>query len=130
MMNSQFLESTAGDRLLESKAHKELIYSYEARLQHVSEFVTSMNPKLKQTFLPLLDPTVPSRAETSNEVTAIVVSGETIPGAHSINASRKQRGLPPLLIVVVPVLEAMAGGRDKLSSTALRAKDAENIKSA
>jgi len=52
------------------------------------------------------------------------VSEETLKGAHVINAGRKRRGLPELTVVVVPVLQTMADGDDKLSSTALRAKEA------
>lgn len=111
-------------KLLESKAYKELLQSYDDRRAAVSRFIMSMSGQLEQRFLQLSDPAEPTQAETSDEVEAIVVSAETIKGAHTINQGRRKRGFPLLTIVVVPVVGAMSSG-EKLSSTTLRAADAE-----
>jgi phosphopantetheine adenylyltransferase len=66
----------------------------------------------------------PPPAATDPGFEAIVVSEETIPGAEAINATRAQLGFQPLVIVVVGLI-APQPGAEKLSSTELRALDAE-----
>lgn len=57
---------------------------------------------------------------------ALVVSQETVQGADSINKDREGRGFKPLTIVVVNTVGSASKelGGVKLSSTALRARDA------
>ena len=58
---------------------------------------------------------------------ALVVSQETKAGGEAINWDRQQQGFKELALVVVNLvgLGSKALGGQKLSSTALRAKDAE-----
>lgn len=60
---------------------------------------------------------------------ALVVSQETVSGAEAINEDRRQRGFLPLTIVVVDLVGK--GSKElkgqKLSSTALRARDAGRL---
>ena len=65
----------------------------------------------------------PPAAATDPEFDAIVVSEETVSGAHAINRVRQERGYAPLAVVVVGLIycRRRAG---KLSSTDLRAEDA------
>lgn len=123
MPRSVTINHAAGDKLLANKQYKDLICSYDDRVASVSRFVTAMNPTLRVTYLPLLDPDEPTRAETESDVGAIVVSEETLVGAQKINNHRVAAGLKPLVIVIVPVVGAMRSG-NKLSSTTLRAADA------
>lgn len=53
----------------------------------------------------------------------LVVSQETIKGGEHINAGRAARGFAPLQLVVVGLIGGDSAA-DKLSSTALRQKDA------
>ena len=57
---------------------------------------------------------------------ALVVSQETVPGAKAINKDRKERGFKSLAVIVVDLVgkgsKELQG--EKLSSTALRARDA------
>ncbi|HZY71199.1 MAG TPA: pantetheine-phosphate adenylyltransferase [Thermoplasmata archaeon] len=39
----------------------------------------------------------------------LVVSKETLPGAHAVNAERRRRGLPPLRVLAIPVVLAADG---------------------
>lgn len=106
-----------------NKSYRELICSYDDRAAAMLRFVTSMNPTLTVTVLPLLDPEAPTRAETDADAAAIVVSEETLVGAHHINDHRVDAHLQPLVVVTVPVVGAMRSG-NKLSSSTLRAADA------
>jgi pantetheine-phosphate adenylyltransferase len=65
----------------------------------------------------------PTLAELDSDMQALVVSRETMAGAHAINQGRIARGFPPLAVIVVPVLGAFKEG-SKLSSSWLREQDA------
>ena len=110
--------------MLESKVHRELIETYEKRCECVELFVTQANPQLECRLFKLTDPLEPTPAETDVDVSALVASEETLKGATKINDGRKQRGLQPLVLVIIPTIGALGSDGDKLSSTALRAKDA------
>lgn len=118
--------------MLRSKKHCEMIQSFEDRRDAVLRCMASMNPGLACDISKLLDPWGPS--VSIREISAIVVSQETLRGADQINAKRAEAGgmrpLEVFLIGYVPPprsLAAIAGTDAKLSSTALRnAEDAEH----
>jgi pantetheine-phosphate adenylyltransferase len=99
-----------------------MIESYEKRVSEVSAFISRVRPSISCTFMPLIDPEEPTRAETEPDMDVLVVSEETIRGAEKINEGRRARGYAPLVVLVVPVLNSENSG-DKLSSTALRAAE-------
>lgn len=111
--------------LLVSKQYKELIQPYDERTARVLQFVGSAKPQLRCHVFCLEDPNEPTPAETNPEVGALVTSEETLSGAQKINEGRAKRGLPELVLMIVPVIGAMSEGQDKLSSTALRRADYE-----
>ena len=69
-------------------------------------------------------------AATDPKMEALVVSQETRSGADAINQDREQHGFPPLALVIVTLVAkgSKALGGEKLSSTALRATEAEQAK--
>ena len=69
----------------------------------------------------------PTAAATQASMQALVVSSETVTGAQAINEDRLRRGHVPLELIVVQLVgvRSRALGGDKLSSTALRAADAQ-----
>ena len=68
----------------------------------------------------------PTAATTDPRMQALVVSQETVSGATAINEDRLRRGFNALVVVVVDIVgkgsKELEG--EKLSSTALRARDA------
>ena len=80
-----------------------------------------LSPQLS--FTRLLDPAEPPVAATIEEIGALVVSRESLAGAHAVQRMRADRGLPtPLALVVVDLV----GGEDpdsKLGSSGLRARE-------
>ena len=74
-----------------------------------------LSPQLS--FTRLLDPAEPPVAATIEEIGALVVSRESLAGAHAVQRMRADRGLPtPLALVVVDLVggELLGAVRKKL----------------
>lgn len=102
-----------GDEMLKKKSHASAIAGYSQRASAVASFLSMVKPALKLEAVELTDPFGP--AVTDKTIEAIVVSSETISGAHKINAVRRDKGLPALVILVT-----RRGEGATLSSTFLR----------
>lgn len=112
------------DKLLQNKKAKELLQSYEERCDGAVKFIQAVNPTLELVSAgPLTDPRIPPLCATEENFDAIVVSEETIGGAHEINRVRAELGFHPLIIIVVGLLSAGGGEDSKLSSSELRVQE-------
>jgi pantetheine-phosphate adenylyltransferase len=115
---NRVLIGLATDSLLQSKADAEYLQSYDERMQGILDFVATFADPERVSFVPLDDPFGP--AVTSAEMEVLVMSAETLPNAEKINEMREERGLPPVILVVIPIIKSADGS--KLSSTDFRAK--------
>lgn len=71
----------------------------------------------------------PTQAATDPTMQALVVSQETIEGGHAINAYRKDHGFRPLELIIIELVGTNAATPSgKLSSTELRAMEAQKVK--
>lgn len=70
------------------KVLKELIESYDRRVQGLQEFLNDVKPSLKYEIVPLSDPFGPSISDP--ELQCIVVSEETRRGGEAVNKKRVQ----------------------------------------
>ena len=113
----------SSDKLLQNKNLKDKLECYQDREHAAVSFMEVVNPALEVTPGPLTDPLVPPLCATEESFDAIVVSEETISGAHEINRVRHDLGFHPLAIVVVGLLYHK-DSCTKLSSSDLRNKDA------
>ncbi|MHA1521838.1 MAG: pantetheine-phosphate adenylyltransferase [Promethearchaeota archaeon] len=105
--------------LLRTKDYKKEIESYEDRVQNVSNFIIKELGILPSRFsiIPLTDPFGP--AISNAELEAHISSVETYKVAFDINTRRIQNGLPPLILIIIPLVLGDNGKR--FSSSSIRA---------
>lgn len=104
------------DQLLENKKFKENIQAYSFRKKNLVDFLKKKSALDQTEICELNDPFGPPARESEYE--AIVVSQETYEGALRINEMRQEKGLKPLIIVVIPILKNDLN--KKISSTDFR----------
>ena len=78
---------------------------------------------LQLSFTRLLDPVEPPVAATIEEIGALVVSRESLAGAHAVQRMRADRGVSTPLALVVVELVGGKGPEPKLGSSGLRARE-------
>jgi pantetheine-phosphate adenylyltransferase len=105
-----------GDVMLSKKKGKDQIALFPTRQGGVLDFLRLVKPSLQLDAVELADPFGPTLTDATIE--AIVVSSETILGAHMINLKRIERGFPALAILVMRRCESAT-----LSSTFIREQE-------
>ncbi|UYP45170.1 Phosphopantetheine adenylyltransferase [Candidatus Lokiarchaeum ossiferum] len=105
------------------KEIEELIEPYNIRKEHLEDFIINKLGKKKEEFviMPLKDPF--GVAITDENLQAHVSSLETYKMALKINDLRVERGLAPLVLIVIPLVQNEVG--KKISSSDIRKKIAK-----
>jgi pantetheine-phosphate adenylyltransferase len=86
------------DSMLKAKEFAFLLESSEQRVARVKDFLQQIRPDLATRVVVITDPLGPPGVEADFD--AIVVSSETIGGGLKINDVRKDRGFPPMQVLV------------------------------
>lgn len=89
--------------MIKNKVTWELIAPIETRMQEVKRYLTGVNPNLTYEIVAINDIYGPTIEDESLE--CIVVSEETVKGAHKINDIRKGKGWPALDIRIVNLVQ-------------------------
>jgi len=108
------------EALLKNKKYHDLLESYETREKNVCNFLeTEVGLSAKDyTIIPLSDPYGPAITDPTLE--AHISSVETHEVALKINEMRIEKGLPPMILIIIPIIFNSAG--IKMSSTDIRSK--------
>ncbi|EQC33268.1 hypothetical protein SDRG_09250 [Saprolegnia diclina VS20] len=96
--SSLLIVGVTAPHMLEKKKLGYLIQPLDMRKRKVTEYLACITPSLQADIMTIDDPFGP--AISSPQITGIVVSTETVPGAVKINEIRAERGLSPLKIYV------------------------------
>ncbi|XP_025096576.1 bifunctional coenzyme A synthase-like isoform X2 [Pomacea canaliculata] len=107
--------------MIKSKILKELIEPVESRMSSVSHFVHDIKPSLNIKTVAIEDIYGPTTVYPDFE--CLVVSQETIKGGDMINAERVKKGMKPLEIVIVDLVQDTCHApeeEDKVSSSSQR----------
>lgn len=104
------------DELLKDKKYSSKIQSYEKRKDVLIAYLEDLGDKERAEIVPLKEPYGPPIREEKYE--ALVVSQETYETALKMNEIREEKGFPPLILVVIPILKDEK--ERKLSSTHIR----------
>mmetsp|Transcript_45259 Transcript_45259/g.94323 ORF Transcript_45259/g.94323 Transcript_45259/m.94323 type:complete len:333 (+) Transcript_45259:197-1195(+) len=113
----------AGDKLLASKADADRIWPFERRQAAAAAYVKRVRPDVHVEVSALLDPKVPPKAATMEEITALVISRETHAGGLKVLEMRREAGISSnlsLLLVDLVGAASQDAHAHKLSSSELR----------
>lgn len=104
--------------LIARKKLCELIEPIDKRIENVKTFLTDVRPNLPLDIVPLLDIYGPTISD--HKLDCLVVSQETQGGGNKINIEREKKGMNPMDIHVVELLEDanhLVGEEEKISSS-------------
>jgi len=108
------------DEMIKHKTHYEKIQSYEVREEILREFLENELNLAPESFtiFPLSDPYGPTLSDAT--IDAHISSEETHETAIKINKMRIERGLPPMVLIIIPFVLDSKG--EIISSTKIRSK--------
>ena len=105
-----------GQKLLPNKKHAHMMQSFSDRVEGAMQFVNKIRSDVEFETPELVEPS--GGTDKIGEVTAMVVSPETLPSLDAINKVRADNGLEPMLPVMIEYVGGDASQR--VSSTQLR----------
>lgn len=104
------------EEMNQKKQYKEIIQDYSIRKQNIENFVQSFTELSRLEIIELNDPYGPPIEDENYE--ALVFSLETLPNAIKINEIREEKGMNPLIFIIISLLKDKNG--KKISSTNIR----------
>ena len=117
--SKKFFIGLTGEKLLQNKKCKDKIKSFEIRKQQVEEFLNEIKKWTEIPYFEIEEINTPEGpAGSDKEMTAVVVSKETLKGIDMINEIRKKNNLNPIDGVVIELIGS--GNGNKVSSSDLR----------
>lgn len=104
--------------LLEKKQHSSKLEGYEARADSIIEFVSSFTELNRINIVEIRNWSDMNKYAQTPDYEGLVVSQETYENALKLSKEREEKGLKPLVLVIVPLIKDTEN--QKLSSTTIR----------
>ena len=106
--------------LLEKKQYTSKLEDYEARKKNIEEFLASFSDLKRTNIVEIKNWEDMSGYAHDPEYEGLVLSQETYENAVKLNKEREEKGLKPLVLVVIPLIKDE--NNQKISSTSIREK--------
>ena len=115
-LSKKLVIGLTSDKMLKDKDYASKIESYRTRKENLEKYITSVSSLEKVEIVELNDSYGPPIHEPEYE--GIIVSQETYNTALKINELRTEKGVNPLIIIVIPIIKDK--NNNKISSTMIR----------
>ncbi|MHA1932841.1 MAG: pantetheine-phosphate adenylyltransferase [Promethearchaeota archaeon] len=118
---SEFVEiGLTTQKLLENKKYYSTLEDYQTRQEKLKDFVKSFTDIERIIIVEIKNWDDMSGYAQDPEYEGLVVSQETYENALKLNNEREEKGLKPLILIVVPLIKDE--NSQKISSTSIRKK--------
>lgn len=106
--------------LLEKKQYTSKLEDYETRKKNIEDFLASFSDLKRTNIVEIKNWGDMSGYAHDPEYEGLVLSQETYENAVKLNKEREEKGLKPLVLVVIPLIKDE--NNQKISSTSIREK--------
>ncbi|MHA2268230.1 MAG: pantetheine-phosphate adenylyltransferase [Promethearchaeota archaeon] len=116
---SEFIEiGLTSQSLLEKKKYSSKLEDYETRKKNIEEFISSFSDLKRTNIVEIKNWEDMSGYAQKPEYDGLVLSQETYDNALKLNDDREEKGLEPLILIVIPLIRDK--DKNKISSTSIR----------
>lgn len=118
---SEFIEiGLTSQSLLENKRYASKLEDYETREEKLKEFISSFADLTRVSIVEIKNWDDMNQYAQDPEYEGLILSQETYENGLKLNQNRKNKGLNPLILIVIPLIKDK--NNDKISSTSIREK--------
>ncbi|MFW9866939.1 MAG: pantetheine-phosphate adenylyltransferase [Candidatus Thorarchaeota archaeon] len=107
-------------RLLENKKFSSKLEDYETRKEKLKEFISSFADLTRVSIVEIKNWDDMNQYAQDPEYEGLIVSQETYENALKLNQNRENKGMMPLILIVIPLIKDI--NNNKISSTSIREK--------
>jgi len=118
---SEFIEiGLTSQDLLKNKQYATKLEDYETRKENLITYISSIADLKRINIVEIKNWADMDKYAQDPEYEGLVVSQETYENALKLNENREEKGIKPLILVVIPLIKDK--DRNKISSTSIREK--------
>jgi pantetheine-phosphate adenylyltransferase len=116
---SHFVEiGLTSQKLLKNKKAASKLENYNTRKANLEDFISSFTDLNRVNIVEIKNWDDMTKYSQDPEYEGLILSQETYPNAVKLNKLREEKGLDPIILVVIPLLKDE--NNQKISSTAIR----------
>ena len=118
---SEFIEiGLTSQSLLENKRFASNLEDYETREENLKEFISTFADLTRVSIVEIKNWDDMNQYAQDPEYEGLILSQETYENALKLNQNRENKGLKPLILIVIPLIKDK--NNNKISSTSIREK--------